>query len=96
MVAGFGFVRVRDGVVVATTDANAQGKDSHAALDYDPSTDAQSVALINAGDAFVACPGQTLDAGSATTFAVAGAYVKDDLGSNGTGFEYTWMALQPN
>ena len=94
--SGASFVMVRDGVVVGTMDTTTQGAGQHFSFWHDGATDTQELTLVNAADAFVACPGQTLQAEGDTTYAVAGSYVKDPTGTDGTGVEYSWTALEAN
>lgn len=94
--SGASFVMVRDGVVVGTIDAVTQAKDQHVGFWHDAATNTQELTLVNASNAFTACPGQTLEPNTGTTFAVAGSYVKDESGVNSTDVEYSWTALEHN
>ena len=92
--SGASFVMVRDGVVVGTMDTTTQGAGQHFSFWADGTPDNFELTLVNAADAFVACPGQTLEPDTGTVFAVAGSYVKDKSGVNSTSVDYSWTALE--
>lgn len=86
---GFGFVLVRDGVVVGTL--NPDTADAHIGLEYDGLS--YSVALLNAASAFGACPGETLGTDDLATYVVAGSLVDDPTGALSEGPYYAWSVL---
>jgi len=92
--SGASFVMVRDGVVVGTMDTTTQGAGQHFSFWPDGPPDNFELTLVNASDAFVPCPGQTLEPGTGTVFAVAGSYVFDKTGVNSTTVDYSWTALE--
>ncbi len=86
---GFGFVLVRDGVVVGTLIPDTA--DAHVGFEYDGQS--YFVALLNAASAFGACPGETLGTDDLATYVVAGALVDDPTGALSAGPYYAWSVL---
>ncbi len=86
---GFGFVLVRDGVVVGTLIPDTA--DAHVGFEYDGQSN--FVALLNAASAFGACPGETLGTDDLATYVVAGALVDDPTGALSEGPYYAWSVL---
>ncbi len=86
---GFGFVLVRDGVVVGTLIPDTA--DAHVGYEYDGQS--HFVALLNAASAFGACPGETLGTDDLATYVVAGSLVDDPTGALSEGPYYAWSVL---
>jgi hypothetical protein len=86
---GFGFVKVHNGVVVGTLSPGSQQVHAKSWTEGN----AILAVLLNAEEAFLACPDQGADMEEAETYFVAGSTLDDPTGLQSEGPHYVWRVL---
>lgn len=93
MFIGASFVQVRDGVVVGTMKVDLESASRYFSFDYDGEHNVIDLVLVDADNAFLACPGESPDAPGLSTYVVAGSFTGYPASTDPTPTTYSWVAI---